>query len=439
MATRIQALQDRIRELYRAGRLDDAFAACRELIDAAPDRPDVYGFAGMVALRREDHATAVDLLSEATARKPDFAEAHFNRGSALKALGRTEEAAQAFGRAVAARPDMVPAQHALGVALQMLERWDEAAAAYRKVLAAAPGAPEPLRNLGMVEQRRGDRDAAEAIYRKAIAARPEWGQVHANLVTLLLERGAHERALTACDHWLACRPGDVEAMAMRCVALNEAGASAELNALMDFDRFVLRFEAVPPEGYADLAAFNRALAEHVYAHPTLKVPPSDDPTYHHPKLMITGELLVDPKGPVAELEAIVRDNVARYLQSVPREPSHPFLEHFPERWRLTMWAVVLKGAGHLVPHIHLEGYLGGVYYPQVPAALNDETAGEAGYFELGRPPTEELPLRAEPVLRRIRAEEGVMLLFPGYFYHATVPFEADEDRISIAFDLVPED
>jgi hypothetical protein len=29
-----------------------------------------------------------------------------------------------------------------------------------------------------------------------------------------------------------------------------------------------------------------------------------------------------------------------------------------------------------------------------------------------------------------------MVLFPSYFYHRTVPFESDEVRISIAFDVL---
>ncbi len=30
-----------------------------------------------------------------------------------------------------------------------------------------------------------------------------------------------------------------------------------------------------------------------------------------------------------------------------------------------------------------------------------------------------------------------MLLFPSFFFHRTVPFEAPEQRISIAFDIRP--
>ena len=33
--------------------------------------------------------------------------------------------------------------------------------------------------------------------------------------------------------------------------------------------------------------------------------------------------------------------------------------------------------------------------------------------------------------------EGQMFLFPGYFYHRTIPYHSSEERISIAFDLVP--
>ncbi len=30
-----------------------------------------------------------------------------------------------------------------------------------------------------------------------------------------------------------------------------------------------------------------------------------------------------------------------------------------------------------------------------------------------------------------------MVLFPSYFYHRTIPFESDEQRISIDFDVMP--
>ena len=50
------------------------------------------------------------------------------------------------------------------------------------------------------------------------------------------------------------------------------------------------------------------------------------------------------------------------------------------------------------------------------------------------------PLVAPRDLRRRRigrSREGRVVLFPSYFYHRTIPFESDEQRISIAFDLMP--
>ncbi|MFB3078779.1 MAG: putative 2OG-Fe(II) oxygenase [Lysobacterales bacterium] len=41
------------------------------------------------------------------------------------------------------------------------------------------------------------------------------------------------------------------------------------------------------------------------------------------------------------------------------------------------------------------------------------------------------------MVKRIRPEAGLMLLFPSYFYHGTVPFDYDAQRISIAFDILP--
>ena len=37
----------------------------------------------------------------------------------------------------------------------------------------------------------------------------------------------------------------------------------------------------------------------------------------------------------------------------------------------------------------------------------------------------------------IAIEEGDILLFPSSLFHRTIPFETDEDRICIAFDIAP--
>ena len=61
----------------------------------------------------------------------------------------------------------------------------------------------------------------------------------------------------------------------------------------------------------------------------------------------------------------------------------------------------------------------------------------AGGFEAGRPP-QELGLKARFPSRTIKPQEGMMVLFPAYLYHATVPFNSRQRRISIAFDALPE-
>jgi hypothetical protein len=35
----------------------------------------------------------------------------------------------------------------------------------------------------------------------------------------------------------------------------------------------------------------------------------------------------------------------------------------------------------------------------------------------------------------IKPREGMIVLFPSYFYHRTIPFESAEERITLAFDF----
>jgi tetratricopeptide (TPR) repeat protein len=62
--------------------------------------------AGTQKLDRGDLAGALDLFRRATAVNPAYAPAHYQMGRALQALGRAEEARQAFARAAALNPGL---------------------------------------------------------------------------------------------------------------------------------------------------------------------------------------------------------------------------------------------------------------------------------------------------------------------------------------------
>jgi tetratricopeptide (TPR) repeat protein len=422
----------------RAGRRSEALAACRRLLAVERGRADVMALAGKLAMELGDVAQAAEHYAAAAACRPDVAEAHYNLGNALMRLGRSAEAAAAYRRACGLRPDLLPAHANLGNALYALGRYGEAAASYREAVRLAPNAAETHRNLGLALHEASDLAGSIACHRRAVALKPDWVLALQSLANGLMEAGAWRDAVAACDAWLGVRPASIEALGLKAVALEELGERAGARHLVDFERFVQVLDfAAPPEGFADMAAFNAALARHALEHPTLRVPPASDPRYHCASLRITEEFLAAPKGPAAGFERMIEAAVDGYIREfAQRDPTHPFLVDPPRRWQLTSWAAVLDGQGNLNPHVHYAGYISGVYYPRIPQPIGAPDEGKAGWFEFGGGP-DRFPCTAAPETRSIRPREGMMLLFPSYFYHRTVPFRAAEPRISIAFDAVP--
>ena len=431
-------LLEQIAALYRAGRRREALEACRRLLVFERGRADVMALAGQLAMELGEVAEAATHLADAVARKPDFAEAQYNLGNALVKLGRRDEAVAAYRRAARLRRDLLPVHANLGNTLYALGRYDEAVEAYRQAVKLAPNTAEAHRNLGIALHEAGDLDGSIAGFRRAVALKPDWTLALQSLANSLMERGAWQEAVAVCDAWLRLSPANVEVLGLKAVALEELGDSAGARYLVDFDRFVQVLEfAAPPDGFADLAAFNQALARHALQHPTLRVPPEADPRYHCATLRITEEFLAEPKGPAAVFERMIEAAADEYIRTFARrDPSHPFLVNPPRRWQLTSWAAVLDGQGNLNPHVHYAGYISGVYYPRIPQPIGAPGEGMAGWFEFGGGPAR-FPCKTAPQTRSIQPREGMMLLFPSYFYHRTVPFRSAEPRVSIAFDAIP--
>jgi uncharacterized protein (TIGR02466 family) len=212
------------------------------------------------------------------------------------------------------------------------------------------------------------------------------------------------------------------------------GDDAGVSQLLNHDRLVVRRQLPVPAGYPDLASFNASLAATAAAHPTLHRAPLRHATAGG---LHSGSLLVDPGEPIDGLQQALHRALEDYVQNLPDWPRHPFVSRRPRSWLLDLWCVVMQRGGHQVPHIHPEAWLSGVYYPRVPQSVR-AGAGPSGWLAFGEP-DRAFPTRVQRPSLRVRPEEGLLVLFPSYFFHHTVPLDSDGQRISVAFDVVPVD
>jgi tetratricopeptide (TPR) repeat protein len=417
----------------RAGLLEAAKGACQRCLAVDPLNLVAFFTLGQIADAAGRPADAAAAYSRACEINPGFTNALAPLAFALQKLGRTEEAAAAYRRVPAGDKSEFTAQFNLGLLLQGEGKLPEAAAAFARAAAVNPADLAPLFQLGAVHYAGGRYDEAIDCYRRLLLQKPDMAGAHGNLAKALWATDDAPGALAVCDDGLRQRPGDTAIIAFKAALLQETGQGDAARRLVDFDRLLRPVRIVAPAGYASIAEFNAAMGAFALQHPTLVYEPRNHATKNGRH---TGELMTQPKGPVIAFAESVKAAVARYMQEVPPDPAHPFAAHPPARWRLSAWAVVMEGQGHQTPHIHPQAWLSGVYYASVPPDIADG-GGKAGWIEFGEP-LPEYRFKEPPELRIIKPEEGLMLLFPSYFFHRTLPFSATGTRISIAFDVVPQ-
>ncbi len=317
--------------------------------------------------------------------------------------------------------------------LQQRGRPEEAEAAYRSALELEPDSAAAHANLALVLQKLERLDEAEGALRRAIEIQPGYAAAHSHLAQVLLERGDAQAALAACEACLEIDPLNTDTLAFKAVALDELGLREAAGYLTDFDTLVRPMRIQTPGGFSSVHAFNRALERQVCAFPTRFSETGTDLARQ------TQDLMIDPKGPLAVLQGLIRDAVEDYPRWASIDESHPMSVNRPPHWRLKAWGTIVKGIKTGEPtHLHLTAWLSGVYYVATPDVIRAADRDHAGWIEFGRSPSR-LYHRAQPRLRTFRPEEGLMLLFPSYLHHRILPFDSSQVRVSVAFDVKPLD
>lgn len=455
--------------LLRAGKRAEAATIFRQVLEVEPENADALHLLGIITRQSGKPKEAINLIRRAIALKgensnfvsnlgtafeaagdieaalaayrraiaiePDYPEPHQKLGALLQTKGRYKEALAPLQRAAELRPEALDWQMSYGNVLVSLGRLQDAAAIFAQIVAKDPKQSEVHFRLGNALFTLKRKDEALASFRRAIEAKPDHDSALFAMTTLLMENRQPQALVDACDGAFKGDPGNRRMISSKIAALHELGRRDEAHALLGMDRFMRPVEIAVPAGHADLNAFNAALAEEVRNHPTLVFEKSGHATKFGGH---TGDILINPGPAVAALESAIRAAVADFFREVPSDVTHPWFAAKPAKWKLQSWAVVMDMQGHQMPHIHPAAWLSGVYYVKIPVADPPSRDPQAGWIEFGRP-QDNMFATAEPELKLCQPKEGLMILFPSYLFHRTIPIETKEQRISIAFDVLAAD
>lgn len=147
----------------------------------------------------------------------------------------------------------------------------------------------------------------------------------------------------------------------------------------------------------------------------------------------TFENLLDSKHQLLQsLRSALEKRAKEFIGSLKTEKKHPFLSRLSDELTfIGSWSVRLRQSGFHKSHYHSEGWLSGVLYIDVPEEVN---RGGNGWLCFGRPDINGLVMHEDYA---IKPEAGTVVFFPSYLWHGTNAIETENQRMTVAFDIVP--
>jgi tetratricopeptide (TPR) repeat protein len=449
------------------GRQGEAVANYRRLVAQAPDDAVAAHTLAVALNAAQQPAEAERIARQTLSRTGPTAALHFTHARSLLGLERFDEAEQALRECVRLDPrraeahdrlaeliwmrtgDIAEATRSLDEALEKLPH-DDALRATKAALLQGAGEPRgayaclaevaarPESHPNMLI-RAGlaalefDPATALALAERTLRVLPDSHTARKLLCAGYLGVGDGARALTESATLVASAPDDQYLIAMQTTALRLLN-DPRYELFCDYDRMVLSTLIEAPPGWPGLQSFLTELAAHLE--------PLHNPHGH--RLLYqslrrgteTTQDLSRSDDPVVQaLFRAFAAPIARYREQIGQgEDALRRRNRGGTRFN-GGWSVRLHRDGFHTSHVHPRGWISSAFYVHLPDCMRAGHTAE-GVLSFGAPGMLTTP--SLPAELSVRPEVGLLVLFPSYFWHGTLPFSSDQPRLTVAFDAVPD-
>lgn len=195
------------RELQSQGRLAEAEAAYRTLLDEGVPREPVLRALVEIHMRNRRVGAAVETLVALTEEVPDSLYYYARLAALLEGLGEPETAITHYERLIQRRPDLADAHFNVALLYRKVRDQGRAIAAYQAAIRLdIAGVEEAWSNLGVLLAEQHDAAGARDAYQRAVTANPAYLPALFNLAGLHEEVGERAEAISLYEQVLVHDP-----------------------------------------------------------------------------------------------------------------------------------------------------------------------------------------------------------------------------------------
>ena len=434
--------------------LNAALDSYKQALKLNPDNAEIHNNMGNVLKDQGDLQAAIDSYQQALNLNPVYVEVYNNMGTLLTERGDPEAAIENYKMALKIKPDFAETYNNMGTALKNKGNIEDAMGSHKQALKINPGYAEAYNNIGILLTGKGNFEAAIASYKEALKIDPDNAKAYFNLGLLFLEIKQYEKAAECFNssdfktskHYL-----------LRCLYLLDK-KSHFYDQLDDFikhdevhpmigsfvSRSTLRYGIKRPNLYCS-DPLNYVLKtdlncqydfEELFVKTTRTIinesrVPIKRQTLLTNGYQTAGNLFDFAHDLTNDIQKTIRQEIKKYQHKF-QDSKEGLITNWPNDYTLYGWLVIMKSGGQLQPHMHEQGWISGSVYVNVPTKPKAGSGNLVVCIEANQ-------IMGETINQgeSIDVVTGSLCLFPASLLHYTIPFDSEEERIVLAFDVVP--
>ena len=411
---------------HQERKTDIALELYNQILEINPDHQGVHNNLGVLFKELGEPQKAKDCYEKAIEIDPNYVTAYNNLGVIFKELGEPQKAKDCYEKAIKINPNDAKAYNNLGITFYNLGESQNAINCYEKAIEINPNFAEAHNHLGLTYNELGENHKAIGCYEKAIEINPNYTEAHNHLLKSLYQVNNQSILFKKLDS--ITKEGKMNAVIGSIFSRVEVkyGVKKENPFCNDPLNYVLKTDLIKKYDFKNIIVkcVNNILKDDFISNRAQNLLTNGYQT--------SGNLFANEDFNIKEIQKIIHIEIEKYRLHF-KNSKEGFLKYWPTNYDLKGWLISMKKGGKLEAHMHDFGWLSGSIYVNVPQKLETDNGNLVVCID-----ENESMVVKNKIEKSIDVVTGSLCLFPSSLLHYTIPFEVEEERIVLAFDVIPD-